>query len=259
MKTALQIEGLKVGFTKPDKVLVKAFSEEVGRGCLVSLLGLNGSGKTTLLRTLVGREAALSGTVRLNGKIVTERSVKELAKLVAVVMTERSVPGLMLAEDVVALGRAPYTGFLGRLNAHDQKHVQEAMGFTGAQHLWGRAMGELSDGEKQKVLLARAVAQDTPLIILDEPNTYLDLKNRVMVFRQLVELSRRANKTVILSTHDLQLALQMSSRLWLIDESANIHCGSPKELVRSNVLPQIFDDQYIEFDKLNLSFNIRNV
>ena len=259
MSVVLSIKGLSVGFHKKggDKVLIKDFSDELVGGQLVSILGLNGSGKTTLLRTLIGREPELAGTVFFDGKELEAIPLKELSKKVAVVMTERNVPGLMLTQDIVALGRSPYTGLLGKLSAKDEQMVEWAMNSTGAEGLVGRRVGELSDGEKQKVLLARALAQDTPIIILDEPNTFLDLKNRVMIFKKAVELCKENGKTILLSTHDLQLALEMSDRLWVIGPDQQIFKGSTSDMIEENIISQTFDDQYIKFNKENLSFNIK--
>lgn len=258
MSTVLNIKGLSVGFHQKggDKVLIKEFFDELEGGQLVSILGLNGSGKTTLLRTLIGREQALAGSVLFGEKELEALTIRELSTKVAVVMTERNVPGLMLTQDVVALGRSPYTGLLGKLSTKDEEMVEWAMNSTGAEGLVGRRVGELSDGEKQKVLLARALAQDTPIIILDEPNTFLDLKNRVMIFKKTVELCKENGKTILLSTHDLQLALEMSDRLWVIGPDQQIFKGSTKEIIEGNIISQIFDDQHIKFNKENLSFNI---
>lgn len=259
MSAVLTIKGLSIGFRRKngDKVLIKNFSDEIEGGQLISILGLNGSGKTTLLRTLIGHEDALAGSVEYDEKELKTLSLKELSKKVAVVMTERNVPGLMLTQDVVALGRSPYTGLLGRLSTKDEEMVQWAMNSTGAAGSIGRQVGELSDGEKQKVLLARALAQDTPIIIMDEPNTFLDLKNRVMIFKKAVELCKQNGKTILLSTHDLQLALEMSERLWVIGSDQQISQGSIKEIIDNNIISQVFDDQYIRFNKEDLSFNVK--
>ena len=258
MATVLDIKDLKVGFgpAQREKVLIGPFSDTIEKGQLVCLLGLNGSGKTTLLRTMIGRLGALSGSVLLDGIDVLDMPPKEKAKRVAVVSTERNIPALMLVEDIVALGRSPYTGLLGKLNAKDEAAVNDALATIGAAELKGRRVGELSDGEKQKVLLARAIAQDTEVLIMDEPNTFLDLKNRVLIFEIARTLCEQHGKTILLSTHDLQLALELCDRTWVIGQNGRMHVGSREEVIENDIISEVFDDQMIEFDKLNLSFKI---
>lgn len=256
MGTILEIENLKIGYARSGKVLLSDLIVSVPAGQLISLLGLNGSGKTTLLRTLAGQLPPLAGELRFNGH--ARPSPLERAMLMAMVGTDRQVPALMLAYDLVALGRSPYTGLLGRLSKEDHRQVQRALAHTGASALAQRRMGDLSDGEKQKVLLARAIAQDTDMILLDEPNTYLDLKNRVMIFQQLLRLKEEMGKTILLSTHDLQLALELSDTIWLLDGMGKLHKGSPAELVEAGIIAQVFEDSHIAFNAQTRTFTLKD-
>lgn len=216
-------------------------------GRLYTLLGPNGVGKSTLLRVLAGLQAAQQGTITLNGQR-SPLPAPTLARQLAIVLSE--YPGSMglRVEDLVRLARAPYNGWQGRLSAADREQVARALAATGMEDFRQRPLGSLSDGERQRAMIARAVAQDTPLILLDEPTSHLDLPNRAQMLRLLHRLSRDLDKAILLSTHDLDLALQAADRLWLLGQRGYWAEGSPETLVQGEALSRLFGDGEESFD-----------
>ena len=184
---------------------------------LVCLLGPNGAGKSTLLRTLCGFQPPIAGTVTINGSDITTMSAAEVARLVSVVLTDRPLTPSLTAAEMVGMGRAPYTGFWGRLSDDDRRLVSEAMQTVGIAPLATRRMGRLSDGERQKVMIAKALAQHTPVIVLDEPTAFLDYPSKVAVMKTLARLAHDEGKTILMSTHDLELAAQLGDELMEIE------------------------------------------
>lgn len=225
-------------------------------GAIVSLLGPNGAGKSTLLRTLAGFEKPLDGTISFLGKPLNSYSPRALARTLSVVLTERTNPENMNVETLVSLGRAPYTDFWGRLTDNDRKAVTEALSLTGIESLRHRTLPTLSDGERQKVMIAKAIAQQTPVIILDEPTAFLDYPSKVEIMLMLTSLSHKLNKTIFLSTHDLELALQLSDAIWLIDRELGVTTGTHRQLADSGHLERYFCRPGIIFDKTSALFRI---
>ena len=244
----LTIERLTVGYRPPHPahVVAQELQLHLFSGQLVCLLGPNGAGKSTLLRTLAGMHPPLAGDILLNGRSLPSLTASQRAAQLAVVLTEPPYANLS-AYDLIAMGRYPYTGWLGRLSEQDRQAVVHAMEVTKTYSLANRWVGTLSDGERQKVMIARAVAQDTPLLILDEPTAHLDVPNRTSVFRLLLQLAQAYHKTVILSTHDLDMALLMADRLWLLHEGT-IHEGLPEDLALSGKLATVFAHEGVMFD-----------
>ena len=185
---------------------------------MVSLLGANGAGKSTLLRTLAGFQPPLAGKVLIDGRNLHSLSPAERSKAVSVVLTERVEVPYMKVEDLVGMGRSPYTGFFGRLDKEDRAIVAEAIGMVGIAHLAQRTVDTLSDGERQKALLAKALAQQTPIILLDEPTAFLDFHAKVSTLRLLLRLAHETNKTIFLSLHDVEMAIQLSDALWIVQD-----------------------------------------
>jgi iron complex transport system ATP-binding protein len=237
MKTLLHSTGLDVGYRR--KPVLRDLSFSLGAGELVSLIGVNGSGKSTLLRTLAGLQPALAGSVVLDGRPLATLSPTQRARLVSVVLTGRPAVGLLDVHTLVSLGRQPWTDHLGRLKEDDLHKVEEALRMTGTAEFGARSILSLSDGELQKVLIARALAQDTPLMLLDEPTAFLDLVNRVKVMRLLQQIAKDAGRTVLLSTHDLQTAMALSDRL-LVVFGEGVWSGTPQEAVRTGILGRAF-------------------
>lgn len=213
--TAITTNRLTVGYR--GHRVVEDISLSLPCGRLVCLLGPNGAGKSTLLRTLCGFQPPIAGTVTISGSDITTMSAAEVARLVSVVLTDRPLTPSLTAAEMVGMGRAPYTGFWGRLSDEDRRLVSEAMQTVGIAPLATRRMGQLSDGELQKVMIAKALAQHTPVIVLDEPTAFLDYPSKVAVMKTLARLAHDEGKTILMSTHDLQLAAQLGDELMEIE------------------------------------------
>lgn len=223
-------------------------------GELVCLLGPNGAGKSTLMRTLAGLQKPLAGAVFLKGHNLHGLSESARARRLGLVLTERVEVGNLSAYALVALGRYPHTGWAGRLSPADEAAVRWAMEAVGAGHLAGRSVGELSDGERQKVMIARALAQEPAVLLLDEPTAFLDLPWRVEVLQVLRRLAGDRDRAVLLSTHDLDLALRCADRLWLLPPNGPLQIGAPEDLVLSGAFQRTFAD--VEFDPALGSFHL---
>lgn len=213
--TAITTNRLTVGYR--GHRVVEDISLSLPCGRLVCLLGPNGAGKSTLLRTLCGFQPPIAGTVTISGSDITTMSAAEVARLVSVVLTDRPLTPSLTAAEMVGMGRAPYTGFWGRLSDDDRRLVSEAMQTVGIAPLATRRMGQLSDGELQKVMIAKALAQHTPVIVLDEPTAFLDYPSKVAVMKTLARLAHDEGKTILMSTHDLELAAQLGDELMKIE------------------------------------------
>ena len=219
---------------------------------IIALLGPNGSGKSTLLRTLAGMQPPLAGQVLLNGRPLASLTPSQRATQLAVVLTEAPDANLTVY-DLVATGRYPYTGWFGRTSEEDERAISRALRQTNTQNFAHRPIGTLSDGEQQKVMIARAVAQDTPLLILDEPTAYLDVPNRVAVLQLLLCLAHEHQKTVLLSTHALDLALLMADQLWLM-RAGELQAGVPEDMVLRGAVAAVFERKGIAFDRQTGTF-----
>ena len=226
-------------------------------GGLTCLLGANGVGKSTLLRTLSGFIPKFEGDITILGKPVEEYSDRELARTIGVVLTERPNVGDLSAAELIGLGRSPHTGFFGRLNSIDETVVRNVISLIKIENLADRQVLTLSDGEWQKVMIAKTLAQETPLIYLDEPTAFLDFPSKVEIMRLLLDLTRKAGKTVFLSTHDLELALQVADTLWLMDKSKGITVGTPCELRMNGYIENFFSCEGVEFDRETGFFRIK--
>ena len=253
-----ELQDLATGYiTKGGRRWVtRHITAELRPGELTCLLGPNGAGKSTLLRTLSAFQPALEGQMLLDGKLLATYTAAELAMRIGVVLTERPDIKGMRARDLVAMGRSPYTGFWGKLSADDEAAVDDAIRQVGIGDLEGRMVHTLSDGERQKVMIAKALAQQTPIIFLDEPTAFLDFPSKVETMLLLRRLAREMQKTVFLSTHDLELALQTADRLWLLGKQSSIVIGTPLELAADGSLPRFFAGPGIEFDEAEMRFKI---
>ena len=257
----LSARGLAIGYRRrrgAAAVVADGLDVDLHAGELVCLLGPNGAGKSTLIRTLVGMQPALAGTVRITDRDIHGMTARELSRCMSVVLTDRVAVGSMTAYAVVALGRYPYTNWLGSLTAEDQDAVHSALVAAGAQPLASRHMGELSDGERQKVMIARALAQEPAVMVLDEPTAVLDLPRRVELMRLLRRLAHDTNKAVLCSTHDLDLALRSADRLWLMARAGPMHVGAPEDLVLNGAFGRTFHADGVDFDQQQGSFRIRS-
>ena len=229
----IRLDGLSIGYTAKHsvKVVAEGISETISSGELTCLIGENGAGKSTLLRTLSGFLPPLSGEIHIMGKTLKSYRETELAKVIGVVLTEKSNVQNMTVEELVGMGRSPYTGFWGRLRAEDHAKVAEAIDLVGIAELSDRLVQTLSDGERQKVMIAKALAQETPIIFLDEPTAFLDYPSKVEILKLLHKLSSEAGKTIFLSTHDLELALRVADKVWLMTRQDRLKTGLPEDLV----------------------------
>ena len=221
------------------------------QGELTCLLGANGSGKSTLLRTLSAVQPTLSGTILLQRKPLTEFSERERSRTIGVVLTERTQTGGLTVYELVSLGRQPYTGFFGRLNTRDKERISYAIEAVGIQRLTHTYMAELSDGERQKAFIAKALVQECPLILLDEPTAFLDVVSRIEIMTLLRRLAREERRAILLSTHDIDQALLMADRLWLLRANEGITCGVTEDLILNQQLETLFPESNICFNKQN--------
>ena len=272
------LSDLSIGYKTKGSVRIVAsgVNGTIHSGELTCLMGENGIGKSTLLRTLSGFQPPLSGSIKLksqssnlnsqssnlnsqysNLKSLEDYSPKELAQTIGVVLTEKPDVGLMTARELVAMGRSPYTGFWGRLSASDDEAVNDAIAQVGIPHLADRQVGTLSDGERQKVMIAKALAQQTDIIFLDEPTAFLDYPSKVDMLLLLRRISHEASKTIFLSTHDLELTLQAADTIWLMTRSEGLLMGTPRELASQGALGRFIEKgKGVTFDPQRLSVTI---
>lgn len=256
----IELKDLSIGYTskKGSKTVAKGISSHIYSGELTCLLGANGVGKSTLLRTLSAFQNKLGGGIYIAGKDIEQYQEKELATLVSVVLTDRLDVKNMTARELIGLGRSPYTGFWGTLNQEDNRKVDEAIALVKIENLAPRMIHTLSDGERQKCMIAKALVQDTPIILLDEPTAFLDFPSKVEIMQLLHRLSRETNKTIFLSTHDLELALQIADKIWLMDKQAGIKIGTPEDLSIDGSLSHFFAKKGIIFDQETGLFRVEN-
>ena len=254
-----ELRNLTTGYPtkKGNRVVSSNITADLQAGQLTCLLGPNGAGKSTLLRTLAAFQPALDGDMLLEGKSVGSYTSQQLATRIGVVLTERPDIKGMRVRAMVAMGRSPYTGFWGTLGDDDERAVDEAIQQVGIQQLERRWVHNLSDGERQKVMIAKALAQQTPVIFLDEPTAFLDFPSKVEMMMLLRRLAHQMQKTVFMSTHDLELALQTADSLWLMGkETEGIIIGTPQLLAANGTLARFFAGPGITFDAESLRFKI---
>ena len=246
----IQIESLSTGYRNKKNVTVVAhnINATIQGGELTCLLGPNGAGKSTLLRTLSAFLPPVKGDISIMGRNLRDYTDKELAKTIGVVLTEKTDLRNMTVYDLIGLGRSPYTGFWGTLHEDDRRVVDEAIEMVGIGPLKERMIQTLSDGERQKVMIAKALAQQTPVIFLDEPTAFLDFPSKVEIMQLLHVLSRTTGKTIFLSTHDLELALQIADTIWLMDRDKGVVIGTPDKLAKDGSLNSFFAQRDIKFD-----------
>lgn len=243
-------KNLTIGFNSDHNKMVVAenINASVESGMLTCLLGPNGAGKSTLLRTLSGAQPSLSGSVEIDGRNLLEITSAEMARLVGIVLTERPDLPNMTVLETIEMGRSPYTGFFGRLSAADHEIVEQAAEAVGIVDLCRRRMSTLSDGERQKVMIAKALAQQTSVILLDEPTAFLDFPSKVEMMQMLRRIAKEKNKAVFLSTHDLDTTLQIADALWLLDRQIGLTVGPTANLCADGSVARYFDTPLLRFD-----------
>ena len=254
----LETRALSIGYTKKSAIAVvqSDLNLTLQFGELVCLIGPNGSGKSTLLRTLSGLQKALDGEVLFSGKNLQQLSQHELALTLAMVLTDRVDIENATVEEIVRTGRQPHTSWWGNMSGTDEQKVREAIESVHLQHKATQNLNELSDGERQRVMIAKALAQDTPVIILDEPTAHLDLPNRVEIMLLLHRLAHTTGKAILLSTHELDMALQAADRIWLIGEGQSVQCGIPEDLVLNGSFNRTFQSDNYVFNTTNGNFSM---
>ena len=250
----INISKLTVGYNK--KPVLTAINLIAETNKMIGVIGRNGQGKSTLLKTISGLLPAIDGKFIYNDSNILNLQEKERSKIISIVSTLQTDIGGIIVRDYIAFGRFPYTNWLGINKEKDYLEIDKAIALCKLNDLSNRNYDELSDGEKQKVNIARAIAQDTPIIILDEPTVHLDLINKVEVFKLLKELSENHHKTIIISTHQIEYALQICNDIWLINDSS-VQSLTPTEIIENNKLIDVFSDDLISFDKTSRSFKLK--
>jgi iron complex transport system ATP-binding protein len=252
----LSTTGLKAGYIKGGKPMpvLNNINLHLHKGELICLLGPNGSGKSTLIRTLAGIIPALEGTITIDHVDIQKMDVSVLATKRSMVLTENIKADNLSVAALIAMGRIPYTGWLGTLKETDHKIIENTLEVFGLSDFRNRDFNNLSDGEKQKVLIARAFAQQSPIIFLDEPTAFLDIPNKMEIMQLLKKLCREENKSIFISTHDLDLATQTSDRLLLISRAGELYNGCAEDLMLAGVFEKVFGNNNIRFDVNSLRF-----
>lgn len=227
----LELYNLHIGYAEDAgrHIVAEALDASLPDGVMTCLVGANGVGKSTLMRTLSGFQPALRGEVCIDGRALAEYTPRELSERVGVVLTERESTPDLTVEEVVAIGRMPYTNFWGKLRTADRHAVDEAIGLVGIGALRHKKIGRVSDGERQKVMIAKALAQQTDIILLDEPTAFLDYGSKVSVMRLLRQLAHEQGKAILLSTHDLEIAFQTADEVWILQRDG-LQTGTLDEL-----------------------------
>ncbi len=254
----IELRHLRTGYTERRRSVVISpdLSLSIRPGEIVMLMGPNGSGKSTLMHTMAGLLPPLAGEVELGEKPLSSLTMKEVARQLSLVLTERIPAGNMDVWEVVTIGRYPYTGFRGVLSTEDKRICEEALATCRLTELRERIFDTLSDGEKQRVMIARALAQETPLILLDEPTAHLDLPSRLEVTTMLRTLAHKLGKSILISTHELDLALGWADTIWLLDRAGAITAKAPEDLILDGDIERVFGDPRLRFDQERGEFSI---
>lgn len=253
----LTTHNLNIGYSKGKKrtSVQTDLNLELHRGEMVCLIGPNGTGKSTLLRTLSGLQKELEGNVFIDNRLISKISQRERAKNIALVLTEKIQIENARVFDIVSLGQFPYSHWLKELSAEAKDKINQAIKMVHLESLSSHFFNELSDGEKQRVMIAKALAQDTPIIFLDEPTAHLDLPNRVEIMLLLHKLAHTTNKAILLSTHELDLALQAADKIWLMNKN-EVVCGVPEDMVLNGTFSQVFKSDAYFFNPANGNFSM---
>jgi iron complex transport system ATP-binding protein len=254
----LTTQNLSIGYSKKGKtdIIQSDLQLSLRAGELVCLIGPNGSGKSTLLRTLAGLQKPLAGKTKIDGDETAKLSQHEKALLIALVLTERVDIENATVYNIVSLGRHPHSSWWGSMSEEEDAFIHEVIAMVHLEHKAHSFLSELSDGERQRAMIAKALAQDTPIILLDEPTAHLDLPNRVEIMLLLHKLAHKTQKAILLSTHELDLALQAADRIWLISSEHGVECGVPEDLVFNGSFNRAFESRAYYFNAANGNFSM---
>ena len=258
LKGLLTVQDLTIGYSRrgATAVVQSNLNLQLRAGELVCLIGPNGSGKSTLLRTLSGLQKQLSGKIKIDGSEISKLKQREKALLISLVLTDRIDIENATVYSVVSLGRHPHNDWWGSISAEDDLTILEAIEMVHLGHKIHHPINELSDGERQRVMIAKALAQDTPIIMLDEPTAHLDLPNRVEIMLLLHRLAHKTAKAILLSTHELDLALQAADQIWLISSDRGVECAVPEDMVFNGSFNRAFESKSYFFNEANGNFSM---
>jgi len=254
----LKTKNLTIGYLNNQgqkTILAQQVKLSISQNQLTAIIGPNGAGKSTLLNTLAGQLSPLNGSISVLGNSFKNLSPSQRAKLLSIVLTKKEYSDHLSVQEFVELGRFPYTGWLGQIQTNDQHKITQAIEATKLESLIHEKCGTLSDGERQRVSIARALAQDTAFILMDEPTTHLDLVHKAQTLLLLNNLSKHHDKGVIFSTHDVGMALKMADTIICVTPG-QITSGTPKQLIDSGTISQLFDSSIIQFDPSSQQFSI---
>lgn len=251
----IELENLTLGYG--DRVLIRDAGIGFGWGEFTALIGRNGTGKSTLLRTVAGLSRPKGGRIKLDGLYIDEMTFRERAAKISFVSTEVIRVANLRVTDVVGMGRAPYTDWIGTMSSQDRAVVARSLELVGMKDFAAKPLDTLSDGERQRVMIARALAQDTPVILLDEPTAFLDLPNRYQICLLLRELAHKEKKSIVFSTHDLTIALELCDTVAMI-EDGQLHYGTARELMDNGSIQHLFEGTRLVFDAATGNVRLRD-
>ena len=255
MNSVIHISDLAIGYK--NQIVTQNINFQLGAGELNAIIGINGIGKSTLLRTLAGLQKKIKGNILLSGQDLESFSVKSLAQDMSIVLAEPMATKNLTVKELIALGRQPHTNWLGTLTDSDKKHIANSLELFKLNNLSEKKCYELSDGQLQRVLLARTAAQDTPIILLDEPTTHLDLSHKIEILKLLKQLAHDHKKTIVFTTHELDLAIQLCDKILILDGTEN-DFGSPCELIEKGSFDRLFPKESVLFDAKTGKFGLKN-
>ena len=247
----LTLQQVSTGYGK--HVIGNNLDAQLAPASLTILLGINGAGKSTLLRTIAGFQPALSGSILYEDTLLQKLRPRELARVISVVLTSRPTAEALTARLVVETGRMPYSTLLSRPTPEDNQAINRAVELTQTQALLPRFVNTLSDGERQRIFIAKALAQDTPIILLDEPTAFLDFPTKVHTFKLLARLAHKEGKSILISTHDVEMALHFADTLWLLSRQG-ITTGSPHQLAADGTIDRFFSQEGLRFSAEKMRF-----
>lgn len=246
----ITLNSLSIGYKShgDNRIVASEINERLEPGVLNCLIGCNGVGKSTLLRTIAAFQPKISGEIMIGEKEIDSLSTKQKARLISIVLTDKPDTPNLTVRQLVALGRSPYTNFWGKCSDEDWQIVEQSLQMAGSTVDSHRLMDRLSDGERQRIMIAKALAQQTPVILLDEPTAFLDYPSKIEIMTTLRQICHKMKKTILLSTHDFELVLQLADRLWLMERNGKFYTGSPRELAENGSLSNFIDRENTRFD-----------